>query len=290
MKSAKILLLAFIANVISANATYAGPCDSAWDGEKLAAGLEGKADYRPVGLRGPNGEITTITVAQFRAFSEAERDISRVAGISPRLLICASDQPNAFAIGNDGRDIEGVTIPMLKLVDGDRDMAAFILGHETAHHTLHHREAAENRDLLIELLGLIGGAVIEAKNKQHNGRGFTIANISATLVSRKFDRDQEREADETGFRYMVRAGYNPAGAIRLTRRMNRLGTGGAGIFFDNHPGWDEREARIQKLIAENPEVQKPLGAAGEGFTGNLPGVKETSEFWKQTEKYNMPSP
>jgi predicted Zn-dependent protease len=55
--------------------------------------------------------------------------------------------------------------------------------------------------------------------------------MSASLISTKFDRDQERQADEAGFKYMVDAGFNPLGAIRLAEILQRSGAGGIGLFL-----------------------------------------------------------
>jgi TPR repeat protein len=82
------------------------------------------------------------------------------------------------------------------------------------------------------------------------------------LISYKFDRDQERQADEAGFRYMVEAGFSPLGAVRLAETMQRNGAGGIGLFFDNHPGWPERTARFQALIKASPQAQAAVARIG----------------------------
>jgi len=148
---------------------------------------------------------------------------------------------------------------MFKLVNGDEAMAAAVIGHEFAHHTRGHRAEAAARDALIGLAGLIVGLALESKLQHRNpanaGLGQNLAQIGSTLVSRKFDRDQEREADAVGFEYMVSARFNPTGAVRLAEKMNQVG-GGVGLFFDTHPGWPERTQRFQELIAESPQAQQ----------------------------------
>ena len=42
-----------------------------------------------------------------------------------------------------------------------------------------------------------------------------LSGITASLVNNGFSREQEREADWLGIDYMVKAGYNPEGAIKL---------------------------------------------------------------------------
>ncbi len=237
----------------------AGVCDVAWDGDKVVAAIAGRPAHIGVPLKDKQQRITQLTVGQIQAFSDAKDRISSTAGLSPHFIICGGDEPNAFATRGNNGDIVGVTVGMLRLVNSDQDMAAAVIGHEVAHHTKGHGAIGQARDALIGLAGLIIGIALDAKLQNRNpanaGLGLNLAQIGSTLVSRKFDRDQEREADEVGFGYMVAARFNPNGAVRLSERMNQVG-GGIGLFFDTHPGWPERTARFQTLIAGSPQAQQ----------------------------------
>ncbi len=238
---------------------HSGPCDTVWIGEKIISAIAGRPAHLPVPLRDKQQRVHEVTVDQIQAFSEAKERITRAAGLSPSFIICDSAAPNAFATTSENREVVGVTIGMLRMVDGDRDMAAAVLGHELAHHTKRHRESATNRDLFLGLAGIILGAVVDARTQSRTGvatgLGVNLGQIGAALISRKFDRDQEREADETGFQYLVAAGFNPLGAVRLAERLNQLG-GGVGLFFDSHPGWSERNERFRTMIAESTLAQQ----------------------------------
>ena len=208
--------------------------------------------------------IASLLSSMFFAFFDAKEAISRQAGRSPSFLICESSSPNAFATNGQNGDIVGVTVGMMKLVNGDRDMAAAVIGHELGHHIKDHMSAGQSREEVLGLFGLIVGIALDNKIQSRGGLpglGGDIGRIGSTLISRKFDRDQEREADEIGFNYLVAAGFNPMGAVRMSERMQQLG-GGVGLFFDSHPGWSERGERFRTLITSSPAAQQILARTG----------------------------
>ena len=239
---------------------HAGICDVAWDGDKVAAAIAGRPAYLRVPLRDKQQQVTEVTVDQIQAFNEAKDRISRAAGLSPNFIICSGNDPNAFATSGTNGEVVGVTVGMLKLVNGDRDMAGAVIGHEMAHHTQRHRSLADSRDALIGLAALVLGVAVDSRLQRRGsvstGLGLDLAQLGGALISRKFNRDQEREADDVGFQYMVTAAFNPNGAVRLAERMNQSGSGGIGLFFDSHPGWSERTERFQTMIAGNPQAQQ----------------------------------
>lgn len=258
-----ISLLCWTASVFSS------PCDLTWDGERVSTFARTRQLTDVISLKGQNNDVKAqVTAKQVLAFVEAKDTVTQQIGRSAKLVVCSDEAPNAFAYrGDGGGDVMGVTIGMLKLLDGDRDAAAMVVGHEFAHHERNHLDAARNRDALIGILGAIAGGLLEAKIQSKTGvqgLGIQIADVSRTLVVRKFDRDQEREADEIGFKHLVDAGFNPKGALRLADRMNRLGSG-SGLFFDSHPGWNERAASLQQYIASS-DTARAIMAKSSDFT------------------------
>lgn len=275
---------------------FSGFCNVAWDAEKLMqVGSENSLDYL-LQLRNSNSKPSeSISVSQLQAFYEANKRISNIANLSPKFIICDGKQPNAFATSIKGDLLVGVTLGMLKLVDGDRDMAAIVIGHEYTHHIKQHRLQAQARNNILGLLGLVVGSVLENKlNKKYQGSniGLELGKVGASLISSKFDRDQEREADTEGLNYLMKAGFSPAGASRLSDKMNKLG-GGAGLFFDTHPGWDERSNRFSTLISQSAEAKQLLANLGE-FThfaeiGNSSKASSETKISKNAEISLLPT-
>ena len=263
-RAACVLAFPFVPSLV-----HAGACDYAWNGDQLADFFIGRPGPTNVHLVGKDETpVAEVTLDQVRAFQDAKDRISRAAGLSPTFVICSDGAPNAFAAPTKNGAVVGVTVGMMKLVGTDRDEAAYILGHEIAHHTQHHAQNAQSSDALIGLLGLLVGAVVESKTHAHYGPalGYSVGRLGAAMVSAKFTRDQEREADQYGLRYMVSAGYNPAGAIRIAETFAKEGSGGIGLFFDSHPGWDEREALLKAMIADDFSIAEAY-AKGQVETG-----------------------
>ena len=104
---------------------------------------------------------------------------------------------------------------------GDESELAFALGHEVGHIAAdhaHQREEVERelawRALPDILLGqMIGGGY----GNQIALRGV----LAAKLQTLSFSREQEYEADTLGLRYMIAAGYDPAGAAELLGSLAR---------------------------------------------------------------------
>jgi predicted Zn-dependent protease len=82
------------------------------------------------------------------------------------------------------------------------------------------------------------------------------AGLGAQLITRKYGRDAERESDLYGMQYMVRAGYDPQGAVNLQRTFLKLSenkqqdwiTG----LFASHPPSQERLQNNIALLATLP--------------------------------------
>jgi predicted Zn-dependent protease len=109
-----------------------------------------------------------------------------------------------------------VTRQLLGLMD-DESQLAFALGHEVGHIAANHahiREAYAQRNTY-GMLGQIVGAIF-------GGGGFgSYFQQRAKLDLLSFSREQEYQADTLGLRYMISAGYDPAGAAGVLAALSR---------------------------------------------------------------------
>lgn len=120
---------------------------------------------------------------------------------------------------------------------------AALLGHEIGHVNARHTAARMSQGVLAQLLLGGAGAVAGGGALGQVVQGLGGLGVSAMLAS--YSRDDERQADELGMEYMVRAGYNPLGEVQLMEflmaqhkdRPNALET-----LFATHPMSDERRA------------------------------------------------
>jgi predicted Zn-dependent protease len=112
-----------------------------------------------------------------------------------------------------------ITRQLMSLM-GDESQLAFALGHEVGHiagNHAHQREAVERRLTWEALPYIMMGQMMGGL-----GNEIALRNLLAVkLQSLSFSREQEYEADTLGLRYMIAAGYDPAGAARLLGSLAR---------------------------------------------------------------------
>lgn len=166
-----------------------------------------------------------------------------------------SNANNAFAV--PGGYIY-ITRQLLALMNNEAELA-FVMGHEVAHVAARHSRQRQNRSALTGLGAALLGAVTGS-----NLVG-TLANTGAQLYTLGFSREQEREADSLGVRYLTRASYDPMASTtilaalgahtaleaRLAGRQDSTPT-----WLSTHPASAERVARIRT------EAQGLVGQAG----------------------------
>lgn len=196
------------------------------------------------------------THADLRAeASELERiyaDMERQAGVEAKLVWSTNADVNAFAtiVGDD--KVVVVQQGLLAMVDTDRDEVAAVLGHELGHHKADHIRSARKKAEGAHALGAILGAVVGAKIGKGTGAvaGAAVGSVGGGLVALKFNRDQEMEADRLSVGWMIAAGYNPQGMLRLQQRLAELETHSHAEILSTHPTSQKRYQAAEQLIAK----------------------------------------
>lgn len=115
---------------------------------------------------------------------------------------------NAFAIPGG---YVYVTRQLLALMNDEAELAG-VLGHEVGHVAARHsekRQKAAQRNSIIGLLGQIGAAVLLGDGAAGQ-LGQQVFGTGTQLLTLKYSRKQEEEADDLGVRYLSSAGYDPS--------------------------------------------------------------------------------
>jgi predicted Zn-dependent protease len=103
----------------------------------------------------------------------------------------------------------------------------------------------------------------------------------------KFSRDNEREADEQSYKYMVATGFNPEGSVKLANLFTEKKMTSSGLFFDTHPGWEERGERIKTMIAKANEPESTstqVAYTNEASSSNISAIAQNSMSGNQTQQ------
>ena len=124
---------------------------------------------------------------------------------------------NAFAI--PGGYIY-TTRQLVSLMNNEAELAG-VLGHEVGHVAARHsqrRQAAAQRNQIGGILGAIASSILLGNSEI----GQSLARLSlqgSQLLTLKFSRSQELEADDLGIRYLDQAGYDPAAMSTVLRSL-----------------------------------------------------------------------
>jgi len=209
----------------------------------------------------------------------------RVASVSDRKLpyefkVINSSVPNAWAL--PGGKI-AINRGLLTQLSSEAELAA-VLGHEVVHAAAKHGAKGQTRGMLLQ--GGIIAATIASSGKKYANAAQVASGIGAQLINTRYGRDAERESDRFGIEYMVRAGYDPRGAVDLQQTFLELSkdqrrqdfiTG----LFASHPPSAERLQNNKDLVASLP----PGGESGrESYQRNLRHLFEAEPAYKAYEE------
>ena len=146
---------------------------------------------------------------------------------------------------------------LLYELNSEAELAA-VLSHEIVHAAARHGAQSMEQGMLLQ--GAVMAAGIAAQDKNYANLVVGGAQLSTKLISTKFGRDDESEADLYGMRYMKKAGYDPRAAVTLQETFVRLSKDQKSSFieglFSSHPPSDER-------VAANKATLAALGEGGD---------------------------
>jgi Zn-dependent protease with chaperone function len=128
------------------------------------------------------------------------------------------------------------------------DEVAMIMGHEMAHAL---REHARERLAKSKATGV--GLSVASQLLGLGQLGDVAANLGTQLLTLKYSRDDETEADLVGLEIAARGGFKPEASVQLWKKMLGATGGGKGQpgFLSTHPSGNNR---IQELEANLPKV------------------------------------
>jgi predicted Zn-dependent protease len=209
---------------------------------------------------------------------EADQQIQQQLGLYPdqelqnyvnrvgQKLAAASERPNlpwTFRVVDDpvvnAFALPGgfiyVTRGLLTHLTSEAELAS-VIGHEIGHVTGRHSVEQMSKAQLAQI-GLIAGMILKPELAQQYGN---LAQQGLQLLFLKYGRDDEREADDLGLRYLYGQNYDPrempgvfATLQRVSAQQQRLQGGGQGRipnWLSTHPSEQERIQTISGKVAK----------------------------------------
>lgn len=158
-------------------------------------------------------------------------------------ILVNSEELNAFALPG-GKII--ITRGLFLLLDKESELAG-VLAHELGHVNARHHARYLEKTLGLSLLLQIGTLLIGGEDLTERII-IQLASIGATLLTLKFSRDQEREADKLGVRFSLNAGFDPHGLIDVFYKFKKLERNLPPEWLSTHPLPDTRIKEVSRLI------------------------------------------
>ena len=168
----------------------------------------------------------------------------RVAEWRWEVNLIGSKQLNAWCMPGGKIAFYTGILDQLQLTD---DEVAMIMGHEMAHAL---REHARERLAKSKVTSI--GLSVASSLLGLGQLGDVAANLGTQLLTLKYSRDDETEADLVGLEIAARGGFWPEASVNLWKKMLAANTNGGPSFLSTHPSGNNR---IRELEANLPKVQ-----------------------------------
>lgn len=241
-------------------------------GYPTASAQEGIAIEQPSALRNlvPAQEIEQSANQQYHTLLQQAAakhalapdnypQLKRLRGIVQRLIVNApryntrakdwhwevnligSKQINAFCMPGGKIAFYTGLVDGLKLSD---DEIAIVMGHEMAHALREHAREQTAKSQLTQIGASLLGQFVG------KGQYTSLFQQGGSLLTLKFSRDDESEADLVGLDLAARSGFDPRAGVSLWRKMMAQENGAPPQWLSTHPAGENRIAEIERHLPE----------------------------------------
>jgi len=183
-----------------------------------------------------------------------------------RFYVINAVEPNAFAI--PGGYIF-VTTGLIVLAESEQEVAG-VISHEIAHVTHRHISQMIEKSKRLNIASLVAmiAAIAAGRGGAGSQAGAAMASAMAGALALKYTREMESDADQTGLRYLIKAGYDPNGIINFLNRIQRYSLAtmpNIPSYLLTHPGTESRISLLESLLQIGPKPEGPFKTLG-GFS------------------------
>ena len=185
-------------------------------------------------------ELVRLRTIASRIIPFATRFNPRAKDWKWEVNLIGSNQINAFCMPGGKIAFYTGILRTLKLTD---DEVAMVMGHEIAHALREHAREQAGKNAATRVGANVVSAVTGGKYDALLGPGLS-------LVSLKFSRSDETDADLVGLDLAARAGYDPRAGVTLWEKMSAANKGAPPQWLSTHPSGPSRIKEIRAHLKE----------------------------------------
>ncbi len=179
---------------------------------------------------------------------------------------------NAFALPGGQMFVNVGTITA---ADNEAQLAG-VMAHEMSHVYMQHSAKQMEKAQWTQGLAGLAGAILGGSGSLWAGLARAGIQIGAGTIMMKYSRTDEAQADAVGAIILYKAGYNPMAMADFFKKLAAQGGNGP-QFLSDHPNPGNREAAIQKEIANWPT---------KNFTTNTPAFNTAKQQAMKVTAYD----
>ena len=233
------------------------------ESQEIALGLEGaKAAAAQMGIY-PDSTVQRYVAS----LGQQVAKVGERPGLPWSFTVVDDPIVNAFAL--PGGPIF-VSRGILTYMNSEAQLVS-VLGHEVGHVTAKHSVNQMSKQQLLGGL-LTVGMIVRPELQQYGG----VASQGLGLLFLKYGRDDETQADDLGFRYMTRVGYDPHEMAEMFKTLERVSGGGSRgtpEWLSTHPDPGNRVARTgERITAAGPTIAAAKRIERNTFVRRLDGM------------------
>jgi predicted Zn-dependent protease len=192
-------------------------------------------------------QLQRLQAISQRLIPQATAWNERARGWHWEVSLIGSQSINAFCMPGGKIAVFTGILDKLQLTD---DELAMVVGHEMAHALREHARERMGKNAVTQGATRLGGAVLASIFGIDPNLTDMAARGAASLLTLKFSRGDESEADLVGMEIAARAGYDPRAAISLWKKMSQAqaARGAPPEWFSTHPSGASRIAELERNL------------------------------------------
>ena len=164
---------------------------------------------------------------------------------------------------------------ILLALDNEAELAA-LLGHELGHVNARHTAEQMSKGVLTN--AIVGGisAVAGTQSAALGQLASKLGMVGASALLASYSRDNEREADALGLKYMSNTGYNAEGFVGLMdvlRSLSKHKPSAIELMFATHPMSDERYKTAVDTVQTQYRTTKKLPLHRDRYMDHTAGLR-----------------